>query len=348
MQSTNIVFLAPNQVEAREEPVDRPGPGEVLCEAEVSLISTGTETYCLRGVFDAGTNWADWVHYPFYPGYSMVARVVSLGPSVQSIKVGDHIAAYVGHRQRFIVPADEVIRVPDGLDAETACWTALAVTTQLGVRRAELALGETVGVIGLGILGQLVVQYLLLAGARRVVAIDTVLSRLELARAHGATHTLNLDAHSARDPIAALTNGRMLDAVFEVTGHPAVLAPSIQLVRRLGRVILLGDTPTPSQQFLGPGVVSNSVAILGIHGLQTPASLTEYTPWTRSAMASLFFDYVLQGRMRVNDLITHRFSPLAAPQVYDTLVTDRSGLLGVVFDWSRLHSDPATAGNALD
>jgi len=67
----------------------------------------------------------------------MVARVVSLGPSVQSIRVGDRIAAYVGHCQRFIVPADEVIRVPDSLDVETACWTLLAVTTQLGVRRGR-------------------------------------------------------------------------------------------------------------------------------------------------------------------------------------------------------------------
>ena len=343
MKSINVVFPAPNQVEVREEPVGRPGMGEVLCEAQVSLISTGTETHCLRGVFDIGTNWADWVHYPFYPGYSMAARVVSLGPSVQSLKVGDRIATYAGHCQRFIVPVDDVIPVPDGLDAETACWTALAVTTQLGVRRAELALGETVGVIGLGILGQLVVQYLLLAGASRVVAVDTVLSRLELARAHGATHTLPMDAHLARDPIAAITDGRMLDAVFDVTGHAAVLAPSIRLVRRLGRVILLGDTPTPSQQFLGPGVVSNSVAILGIHGLQIPANQTEYTPWTRGAMASLFFEYVLQGRMRVNDLITHRFSPLAAPEVYQTLVRDRSSLLGVVFDWSRLHSGSSIA-----
>ena len=59
MESTNIIFPVPNQVAVRVEPVLPPGPGEVLCEAEVSLISTGTETYCLRGVFDPGTNWAD-------------------------------------------------------------------------------------------------------------------------------------------------------------------------------------------------------------------------------------------------------------------------------------------------
>ena len=50
-----------------------PGEGEVRCRADVSLISTGTEGACLRGVFDPGTNWADWVRYPFRPGYSMAA-----------------------------------------------------------------------------------------------------------------------------------------------------------------------------------------------------------------------------------------------------------------------------------
>ena len=219
--------------------------------------------------------------------------------------------------------------------ADTACWMLLAVTTQLGVRRAELALGESVGVVGLGLLGQLVVQYLAVAGARHIVAIDTVPARLEMARAHGATHTLAMDARAARQAVAELSGGRMLDAVIEVTGHPAALAPSIQLVRRLGRVVLLGDTPTPSQQMLGPGVVSNSVAILGIHGSQAPATATEYAPWTQAAMTDLFFDFVQQGRMRVSDLITQRYSPEDAPQAYARLAADRSGAMGVVFDWTQ-------------
>jgi 2-desacetyl-2-hydroxyethyl bacteriochlorophyllide A dehydrogenase len=336
MQSTNIIFPAPNHVVVREEPVPPPGPGEVLCEAEVSLISTGTETYCLRGVFDPGTNWADWVKFPFYPGYSMSARVLAVGDGVTSLSPGHHIAAGAPHQQRFVMPARNAIPVPDGIDADTACWMLLAVTTQLGVRRAQVQLGESVGVVGLGLLGQLVVQYLALSGARHVMAIDTVPSRLTLAAAHGATHTLAMDAQAARAAVADLTGGQMLDAVVEVTGHPAALAPSIQLVRKLGRVVLLGDTPTPSQQALGPGVVSNSVSILGIHGSQTPETASEYAPWTQAAIAGLFFEFVLQGRMRVNDLISHRFSPLEAPQAYERLVTDRTNLMGVVFDWSKI------------
>jgi threonine dehydrogenase-like Zn-dependent dehydrogenase len=185
-------------------------------------------------------------------------------------------------------------------------------------------------------LGQLVVQYLWVSGARKIIAIDLIESRLNRARAHGATHTLQLDVKSARQEIKEITREKMLDVVFDVTGHPAVLAPAIQLLRRLGRVILLGDTPTPSQQYLGPGVVSNSIAILGIHGTMSPAQASEFNPWSAAEIIALFFDYLTQGRMRVSDLITHRYSPLDAPKVYQGLLQDRSAAIGIIFDWALL------------
>jgi len=174
------------------------------------------------------------------------------------------------------------------------------------------------------------------AGARKIIAIDPAQGRLDAAKAHGATHTLALDVARARPEIEKITGGRMLDAVFDITGHPPVLAPAIQLLRRLGRVVLLGDTPTPTQQHLGPGVVSNSIAILGIHATARPDEASDFNQWSAPEMAALFFDYLLQGRMRVSDLVTHRSSPLDAPQVYDTLRRDRSAAIGVIFDWSLI------------
>ena len=73
---------------------------------------------------------------------------------------------------------------------------------------------------------------------------------------------------------------------------------------------------------------------------QAPAVASEYAPWSQAAMTSLFFDYVLQGRMRVTDLITQRYSPLDAPRVYERLMTDRSSVMGLVFDWSQLGGQP--------
>jgi threonine dehydrogenase-like Zn-dependent dehydrogenase len=310
----------------------------VLCAASKSLISIGTELFCLRGIADPGSNWERIIQYPFRTGYNMAARVMEVGQGVAGLKPGDRVASWNRHQQYFKARPEELQLIPDGVSDEDAAWIAIAITTQLGVRRAAHALGESVAVVGMGMLGQLVVQYLALSGARKIIAIDLVQSRLALAKAHGATHLLALDVGDARSVIEEITAGRMLDVIYDVTGHFAVLASCIPLARRLGRVILLGDSPTPTQQHLAPGVVSNSLAILGMHGTMSPAEATDFTPWSRREITSLFFDYVLQGRMRVSDLITHRHSPVDAPEVYAWLVRDRSSAIGVLFDWSLLES----------
>lgn len=336
MKSTYVVFPEPGQVRVEQEEVTPPGRGEILCAAESSLISIGTESFCLRGIFDPGTNWDAWVKYPFRPGYSMAARVIAVGQDVQNIREGDHIASWVEHQQFFKIRPDEAYVIPQGITAEDATWAILATTTQLAVRRAKLELGESVGVVGLGMLGQLVVQYLAVSGCRRIVAIDPIPARLDMAQAHGATHTISTDVTSARAQIQELTQGKMLDVVYDITGNPAVLAPALQLLRQLGRLVLLGDTPTPTQQHLGPGVVSNSISILGIHANARPMHGSDFYPWGAHEIVSLFFDYLLQGRMHVSDLITHHFSPTDALQVYEMLKRDRASALGVLFDWKSL------------
>ncbi len=336
MKSLYVIFPEANKVEVREEEVAPPGPGEVLCQARRSLISTGTETFCLGGVFDPGTNWAGWVKYPFRPGYSMVARIVGVGKGVTGLKEGDRASIWHVHEQYFRVRPEQIHRMPESLSDEEGTWNSLACTTQLAVRRAELQLGESVGVVGLGLLGQLVTQYLLVNGARRVIAIDKVPARVDMALAHGATHGVKLEASQARSEVQEITGGRMLDAVWDVTGNPAALTQCVQLLRRLGRVVLVGDTPTPNQQPVGPSVLSSSISILGVHGAVSAPSYSEWTPWPRSEIVQLFFDYLVQGRMRVRDLVTHRHSPLDAPKVYEGLVRDRSGTMGNIFEWDRL------------
>lgn len=336
MKTMNILFTQKEKVELREEQIGSPGTGEVLCAADKSLVSIGTELNCLRGIFDTGTNWEEWVMYPFNPGYSMAARVVATGNDVSGYREGDRVAAPVSHNQFFLAKGKELRRIPEGVSYEEASWMTIAKITQLGVRRAEMKLGETVGVIGLGILGQLVVQYLKNMGAGKIIAIDPVQKRLDLAKQNGATHILAMDVKSARNMVEDITDGKMLDIVFDITGHPDVLAPAILLLRRMGRVVLLGDTTTPTQQHLGPGVVSNSISIHGIHSQMYPEFGNEFNPWTKKAMEDLFFDFVIQGRMDVKSLVSHRYSPIEAPIVYEGLLRDRSSAIGIIFDWNML------------
>lgn len=328
-----IMFHKPNTVVV--DTVQTPGPAhdEILCEARVSLLSTGTETFCLAGEFDPGTFWEEWVTYPFAPGYSMTSVVLEVGSGVTGFSVGDRVATRTPHAERFTTPAAEAIHVPNDITNDQAAWMSLACTTQMGIRRAELELGEAVGVVGLGLLGQLVVQYLRVAGAGRIVCIDTADSRLKLARDSGATDVILGTATEAKAQIEVLTDGAMLDVVFDVTGHNAVLADASRLLRPMGKLVLLGDSPSPSQQRLGPRIVGDSLTILGVHASVAPAVATPRDRWTIAAMAKLFFLLLRSGRMDVEHLISHRFSPFDAPEVYERLQRDRSPYLGVVFDW---------------
>lgn len=136
-------------------------------------------------------------------------------------------------------------------------------------------------VIGLGLLGQLVTQYLYLSGAKEIYK-------------GGYPHRMAMDAAKAKGEISKKTNGKMLDVVFDITGHPVVLAQATQLVNKFGRVILLGDTATPTAQGMGSNVVSNSVAILGIHGTMN------YKGWDHPDMAALYLSYIMQDWYRGN------------------------------------------------
>ncbi|MGG1516358.1 zinc-binding dehydrogenase [Paenibacillus oryzisoli] len=333
MEAIRIVFSEKQKVEVKAEVFDATlGENEILCAAICSLISTGTELQCLRGVFDPGTNWSSWVQYPFHPGYSMVAEVLEVGTAVHHLQKGDRVFVESSHTQYFKAAAERAVLLPNEITPEQGVWVNLSKTTQLGVRRAELFLGETVGVIGLGPLGQLVTQYLYLSGAKEIYAMDPAESRVQLVADKPGIHRLAMDAGQARAQIAEQTKGRMLDVVFDITGHPAVLAQATQLVKPLGRVILLGDTATPSMQEMGRNVVSNSVSILGIHAQMN------YKGWHHPDMVALFLTYLTQGRMDVKPLITHRFSPLKAPQAYDLLVHNRSSAMGVLFDWTEGHA----------
>lgn len=338
MKSYNIVFTAKEKVEFIEEEVSPPGPEEVLCKAEKSLLSTGTETLMLRGIADEGTYWSECISFPRYTGDEMAATVVAVGKGVKGFKEGDRVAGLAKHKQycTFKTNTQNIHIIPDNISFEEACMTVLSLTAQLGVRRADLKLGESVGIVGLGMVGQLALQYVKASGAQRIVAIDTSEKRLEVAKAHGATHILKMNVKDCIEPIKEITGGKMLDVIIDATGSPYVLAPATRLLRKFGRAILVGDTTTPSLQCLGPRIVANSIAILGAHSDNHPAHYSVYSPWDNNAMTELYFDYLTRGIMEVKSLITHRYSPAEAPKVYEGLLKERSTQIGIIFDWNLL------------
>lgn len=336
MQSLNVVFTGQDEVEVRQEPVPKLGSNEVLVRACKTLVSSGTESIVLGRLFEPGTRWDDWVTYPFAPGYSLVGRVVATGSAVTHVREGDRVAVRAPHRQYVTAPATNLCHIPEGVSDEDATWFYLATIVQNGVRSAEQRLGEAVVVVGLGLLGQLVVQYARLLGAREVIAIDPADQRLNMARAHGATATLAAGVLEAHEDVWRLTMGDGADVVYEVTGVATVLPSALRLLRQFGRLLLLGDTGKPSDQRLTHDVLTKGLQIIGAHANTAPAASTPHAYWSHDRMAHLFFAYLLRGDMRVSDLITHRYGPSDASRAYHMLREERASAMGVIFDWTGM------------
>ena len=333
MLSHHLVLSEPFHLRWEEVDVPDPGPGEVLIQTRQTLISTGTELTAYTGDFPPDTEWSDYVRYPWRGlGYSNVGQVVALGPGVTELEVGQRVMSNGRHATLNIRPVSGVRAIPDGVADDQAVFLDIGRTVMNGVRLARIALGESVAVVGAGILGQLAVQYLSQGGAFPLIAVDLSEWRLQLAEAHGATHTLVGGQDELLDDIRRITRGRMADVAFEVTGNQDVIPPILQMVRRMGRVMLLGSPRHPVTVNLHNEVHTLGLQVIGVHTSTQPEVETYHNPWTRRRNSELFFDLVIAGRMRLEDMITHRYPWREAPDAYEMLATDRSRAMGVVFE----------------
>jgi L-iditol 2-dehydrogenase len=140
-------------------------------------------------------------------------------------------------------PGVKMIRIPDDLAPETFIGGGCGLVTALhAVDLAHIRLAESVGVLGVGPVGQSCVALASLSGAGEIVAVDGVADRLELAKRMGATQTIGLDLPRKErlSRARALTKGRGLDVVIEASGAPEAVGEALDVVREGGRVVVCG------------------------------------------------------------------------------------------------------------
>ena len=334
LKSKTIIFTAAEQAELIEVDLpDEPGPNEFMIQTRVTLMSMGTELACYKADSEPGSHWHGWVKHPFFPGYSCVGEVIKVGTEVEGINIGERIFHTTSHRQyaNLPIPSDQVVKVPIEVNDEDAAWSKLATITQTAVRQAEHTMGDTAVVIGLGPIGQLVTQYLRLLGLSEILVIDQISARLDLAVAHGATAGFKGSAAEAKDFVLEYTHGHLADTVYDATGHFSVLPLALPLAKQYGTVMLLGDSPHPSKQHLTPDLLTRQIRLIGTHNESLPP---KHSYWTSIRQQRLFLHYLKRQQMKVADLVTHRYQPRHASQVYQQLNQDRSGSIGVIFEWS--------------
>lgn len=147
---------------------------------------------------------------------------------------------------RTVVHAAQVIPVPEGLDPTRACLLGCGASTGVGaaVNTGEVRAGDAVAVIGLGGIGLSALQGARIAGATRIVAVDLVASKFDVARALGATDCVDASTTDAVEAVRALTGG--VDVAFEATGNAAVVSQAVAMVGRGGTAVAIGVPPPDS------------------------------------------------------------------------------------------------------
>ncbi|MEB8338462.1 bi-domain-containing oxidoreductase [Streptomyces endophyticus] len=361
-------------------PVPGCKPGGVLVRTGYSLISTGTE---LMKVSEAGmsmlgkarsrpdqvakvmqsvaTNGVPATYRKvmgkldsYTPlGYSLCGVVEQVGAGVDDVKVGDLVACagneHALHAELNWVPKHLYARVPEGLAPRHAAFGTVGSIALQGVRQGEPQLGETALVIGLGLIGQLVVQLLTAAGVR-VVGVDPDPARCELAERQGAEACGDPESSAVAAAVAELTDGHGVDQVYLAAGgssnQPVELAA--KLCRDRGRVVDIGkcrlDLPWNAyyekeldvcfSRSYGPGRYDPSYEL---EGRDYPIG---YVRWTERRNLACFLDLLARGSVDVEPLITHVADFDDAVETYQRL---KDGELKAVTALFRYPEQPVEA-----
>ena len=280
-------------------------------------------------------------------GYSLCGVVEEVGAGIHDVKVGDLVACagneHALHGELNWVPQNLYSRVPDGLAAEHAAFGTVGAIAMQGVRRGEPQLGDVALVIGLGLIGQLVVQLLVAAGVR-VVGVDPDEGRCKLAEQLGAQVCSHPGSGVVDAAVAEITGGHGVDQVYLAAGgssnEPVELAATLS--RDRGRVVDIGkcrlDLPWNAyyekeldvrfSRSYGPGRYDPSYEL---EGRDYPIG---YVRWTERRNLECFLDLAARGRVDVAPLISHIAPFDSAVETYRALNAGELKAVAVLFEYA--------------
>ncbi|MGA7159731.1 MAG: bi-domain-containing oxidoreductase [Bacteroidota bacterium] len=284
-------------------------------------------------------------------GYSSAGTVIGVANDIDDFRIGDRIAcggSSANHAEVLFVPKNLCVKVPTGLSMREAAFTTVGAIALQGVRQAAPTLGETIAVIGLGLVGQLTVQILKAAGCS-VIGIDIDQRSVALARSLGADVAFQRSSRGLVTDIQSQTRGSGVDAVIITaatkSSDPVELAGEI--ARDKARVILVGDvgisiprTPYYMKELdfkisrsYGPGRYDKSYEE---KGQDYPVG---FVRWTEKRNMEEFLKLVLEKKVNVEKLTTHTFPIADALKAY-TMIAGRTKerYIGVLLEYPHKES----------
>jgi 2-desacetyl-2-hydroxyethyl bacteriochlorophyllide A dehydrogenase len=258
--------------------------------------------------------------FPIKYGYATVGRVLDTGASVEDLVPGDLVFVHHPHQDVFVVPAAMPVRLSDELDPLLGLFVANLETAVNVVHDTPLRLGETALVFGQGVVGLMVAQLLRFAGAGRVLVVDPLKKRRDLARNVGVDEAFE-PGGDFPERLLETTAGRGADVAVEVSGSGAALQAAIEAVVAEGTVVAASwYGAKPVTLSLGGHFHRGRVRL---RSSQVGRMRPDLGPrWDPDRRTETVLD--LLPRLRLVELISHRFPFEEAPDAY-RLVDERPG-----------------------
>lgn len=288
-----------------------PGPDSVRVRHVCTCPSIGTALHLYRNEHRQ----ADSVReerpfpYPWLQGFAYgTGRVVETGSAVSGLPEGGLVYSMKLIAEETLVPAGDLVPLPEGTDPEAASLAFQANVALRGVKAAEIALGDVVLVTGQGPIGNLAAQFARLAGARKVIATDLSDGKLEISRKCGVDCTLNPKRDDVRAAILELTGGRGVDVAIESSGSPRALTQCAEAARKFARLAVVGWILDPWTVNLADDFSHKGLEMIVCHG-GTGGSWRQKMRGAQGTdeAREFIFELMASGRIHAAPLITHRF-----------------------------------------
>ena len=339
-----LFFTGDSNVEIREIDKPTPGSGEVVLEMKSSGIC-GSDLKNLR----ASKSEKDVDGELVVPGHEPVGVVAEIGLDVTGFNVGDRImmhhytgclqcnmcrigytqmckegttvygtGAGGGHQDYMLVPDYTCIKMPDQLGFAAAAACSCGTGTAFHAVKRVLPTGlDTIAIFGQGPVGLSATMFASQMGAR-VIAIDVVEDRLELAKTLGADMVINSTGIDIKDVVCDLTDGEGADITLDATGIPEVRIQALNSVRSWGKVCFVGEGPMDIPIDISASIIHRQLSVMG--------------SWTFSQSGlSEVARFVVERNSPMNKLITHTFDLNLGQEAYDLFVSGNTGK--VIFTW---------------
>jgi L-iditol 2-dehydrogenase len=345
-----IVLTGPGKHELQEIPVPKPGPFEVLSKVRaVAICGSDPEIFAggLAGFWPP--------YYPFIAGHEWAGEVVAIGEGVIDLKPGDRVAGephkgcgfcenckagrYTlcmnygkpesGHRHygfisqgayaQYAVHANKTLtRMPSNVTFAEGSMCDTAGVSLHGLELTGITPGGFVVVIGPGPIGLLAMRLAKAMGAAKVIMVGRK-SRLEAAKRLGADAVVDFEKEEPVEAVRAITGGRGVDEAFESSGAAGTLIQAIRMVKKGGRISLLG-VPSDKVQEAIPFkyLVHNEIMIIG-------SRADPNTMWRVMGM-------IASGSLNVRDLITHQFPIERYKEALDIFINRKENAVKVIIE----------------